>query len=152
MRFETVSQPVSVPRAISRALYFDRRRRWRPDLGTPPFMVFVKGAGFLIYLRPAVAEIKERIQNPNSGPQLGLLTSSMIQGVPHATRRRSCSSPLQRRGCPPRVKKGPASKDAGYSKSRCGTRDINSATAFQVNYFAAGRGFPAAPVAAAAAA
>jgi hypothetical protein len=55
------------------------------------------------------------------------LISSVIPGFQRATRRRSCSSPLQRRGCPPRVKKDPASKDAGYSKSGFGTGDVKRA-------------------------
>ena len=59
MRFETVSQPVSMPGAISRAFYFQRRRRWRPALGAAPFMVFVKCAGFSTYLRPPIPEIKK---------------------------------------------------------------------------------------------
>jgi hypothetical protein len=62
VRFETVSQPVSVPKAIRRALYFECRRSWRPDLGAALFMVFVKGAGFLIYLRPPVVEFKNEFK------------------------------------------------------------------------------------------
>jgi len=64
------------------------------------------------------------------GFHMAPLTSSVIQWFPLATRRRGCSSPPQRRGFPPRVKKGPASKDADYSKSGCGTRDVNRAVSY----------------------
>src|SRR4029077_16776684 len=50
-------------------------------------------------------------------------------------------SPLQRRGFPPWVKKSPASKEAGSSKSGCETREVSSGRGFLVsrNWFPADR-------------